>query len=114
MMRHSVICNQWEVVVVPFPFSEKPAIKRRPAVVLTCEKFNRSGHTVLAMITTQFHREWPSDMVIEDYESAGLKLPCVVRLKLFTLDNRLILKTVGHLSTKDTAKVRASLNLYLP
>ena len=106
-----MICNQWEVVVVSFPFSEKPAIKRRPALVLTCEKFNRSGHTVLAMITTQFHREWPGDMVIEDYKSAGLKLPCVVRRKLFTLDNRLILKTIGHLSGDDVAKVNAALKL---
>ncbi|KKL23080.1 hypothetical protein LCGC14_2428980 [marine sediment metagenome] len=106
-----MICNQWEVVVVPFPFSEKPAIKRRPALVLSCGEFNEAGHTILAMITTQLHKAWPGDMVLEDYKSAGLKLPCVVRLKLFTLDNRLILSTIGHLSRDEVAKVNAALKL---
>ena len=55
--------------------------------------FNReSGHTVLAMITTKRAPVWPSDTPIEDLEEAGLPRPCAVRLKVFTLDNRLIVK----------------------
>ena len=48
-------CDRWQVVAVPFPFSERPGAKRRPALVLSNGSFNRAGHTVLAMITTAGH-----------------------------------------------------------
>lgn len=36
-------CKQCDVVVVPFPFTEKLATKRRPALVLSREEFNKRG-----------------------------------------------------------------------
>jgi mRNA interferase MazF len=53
------------------------------------------------MITTSGHRPWPGDTRLTDYAAAGLPLPCTIRLKLFTLDNRLILGRAGRLSAKD-------------
>ena len=47
-----MISKRWDVVVVPFPFSDRPGHKRRPALVLTNLSFNRAGHTVLCMITS--------------------------------------------------------------
>ena len=38
---------------------------------------------------------------MNDLAEAGLKTPCVMRLKLFTLDNRLIARRVGALSAPD-------------
>jgi len=107
-----MICSQWDVVTVPFPFTDKPDAKRRPALVLGNNTFNRSGHTVLAMITTRAHRPWPGDSEIKDYTAAGLNLPCQVRLKLFTLDNRLLLKRIGRLSDDDSGKVKKYLHQY--
>ena len=94
-------CDPWEVVVVPFPFTERPGAKRRPAVVLSNREFNRHGHTILAMITTGAHRPWPGDTEIADVEASGLDVPCIIRLKLFTLDNRLVLRRLGRLSAPD-------------
>ncbi|MFC1829071.1 type II toxin-antitoxin system PemK/MazF family toxin [Thermodesulfobacteriota bacterium] len=105
-----MIYSRWDVVVVPFPFAERPGAKRRPALVLSNMEFNRSGHTVLAMITTKGHRPWPGDTEIEDYPTAGLNLPCQVRLKVFTLDNRLLLKKIGCLAENDSKKVKKSLH----
>jgi mRNA interferase MazF len=113
MKRLSVICKRWEVVVVPFPFSEKPTTKRRPALVLSTEEFNNGGHTILAMITTRGHQPWPADTEIEDFKTAGLRLPCVVRFKIFTLDNKLILRKIGHLSEADSRKIEQHIRLYL-
>ncbi len=106
--------DRWDVVLVPFPFSEGPGSKRRPALTLSSTAFNRSGNTVLAMITTAEHAPWPGDTRLGDYSTAGLPRPCLVRLKLFTLDNRLILRGLGRLSKADTTKVAASLDQYLP
>ena len=51
----------------------------------------------------------PGDAPIEDIESAGLPDRCSVRLKLFTLDNRLILRHAGRLSAGDRARVATNL-----
>jgi mRNA interferase MazF len=113
MRRLSVISEPGDVVVVPFPFSERPGVKRRPALALSSSTFSRKGHTVLAMITTKQHSPWPGDVVIRDLEVAGLQHPCIVRLKLFTLDNRLALRRLGHLGDADLADVEGSLQTHL-
>jgi mRNA interferase MazF len=107
-----MICNQWDVVAVPFPFTDKPEAKRRPALVLSNAEFNSSGHTVLAMITTKGHHPWPGDSNINEYSVAGLNLQCQVRLKIFTLDNRLLLKKIGRLAENDSKKVKKHLHHY--
>jgi mRNA interferase MazF len=101
------------VVGVPFPFVERRGAKHRPALVLSNEPFNRAGHSVLSMVTTKAHHPWPGDVAIEDLGSAGLKVACIVRLKVFTLDNRLIQRRVGRLSKDDRSGVAASVSRYL-
>jgi len=108
-----MIYNRYDVVVVPFPFTDKPDTKKRPALVLSNADFNQSNHTILAMITTKDHPSWPGDSPIRDYENAGLKAPCIVRFKLFTLDNWLILRKIGHFTHKDANAIRAQLRSYL-
>ncbi len=106
--------EQWEVVIVPFPFSAQPGNKRRPALVLSSRAFNQRGYSVLAMITTTGHHPWPGDATVTDLKTAGLNAPCLVRLKLFTLDNRLIVKKIGQLSATDQQQVKRQLQAYLP
>lgn len=102
-------CKPWDIVVVPFPFSERPGSKRRPALVISEAKFNRHGHTILAMITSLGHTPWPGDTVISDHRVAGLSGASVVRLKLFTLDNRLLLKVIGRLAAAARSSVQSVL-----
>lgn len=91
-----------DVVVVPFPFTDRQASKRRPALVLSSAAFNRATrHSVLAMITSADQSSWPGDVAITDLAAAGLSSACLVRLKLFTLDHRLILKRAGKLAAND-------------
>jgi mRNA-degrading endonuclease toxin of MazEF toxin-antitoxin module len=106
--------EQWEVVIVPFPFSAQPGSKRRPALVLSNRAFNHRGYSVLAMITTTGHHPWPGDVTVADLKTAGLNASCLVRLKLFTLDNRLIVKKIGRLSAADQLLVSEQLQAYLP
>ena len=108
-----MICDRWDVVVVPFPFSDKAAEKKRPALVLSGTTFNGAGHTILAMITTRGHHPWPGDCKLENFADAGLPLPCIVRLKLFTLDNRVILRKIGHLGDADASRVRNNIGAHL-
>lgn len=100
--------RQFEVVRVPFPFTDITASKRRPALVLSdfSEFGDKCAHSVLAMITSR--GGWPLDVPITDLSSAGLSSPSVVRFKLFTLDHRLILGSLGMLSANDGDTVAAA------
>ena len=101
-----MICDFGDVVVVPFPFVDLAAEKRRPSLILSRINFNNThGHSVCAMITTAARSKWPSDVAIEDLQVAGLNRPCVVRWKLFTLPNDYILRRAGRLAAGDRANI---------
>lgn len=101
-----MICDFGDVIVVPFPFVDAPGSKRRPSAILSGRSFNETnGHSICAMITTASAIRWPSDHAISDLETAGLPRPCVLRWKLFTLPNALILKKAGALSAPDRVKI---------
>jgi mRNA interferase MazF len=101
-----VICDFGDVIVVPFPFVDIPANKRRPSVVLSNRAFNETNsHSMCMMITTATRSEWPSDIAISDLALAGLTRPCVLRWKLFTLPNALILRLAGKLGEPDRDRI---------
>ena len=107
-------CDIWQVVVVPFPFTDRSTTRRRPALVLSAKAFNRHGHSVLAMITAAAHQPWPGDTALAGLKSAGLRTPSLVRLKLFTLDNRFIARRIGTLGSPDQASVAEHMRAFLP
>ena len=97
-----MICEHWQVVAVPFPFMERPAVKRRPALVISTEQFNAANdHSVMAMITTAMLESWPSDYALVKPRDAGLNVECYVRWKIFTLPNALITSKIGELADED-------------
>jgi mRNA interferase MazF len=112
-----MIYDAFDVVRVPFPFTDKQSDKNRPALVLSSDKtFNGSaGHSVMAMITSATHSPWPLDCAIEDLASAGLPSASIVRFKLFTLDHRLVRGRLGALSETDRENTQRNLKkLLLP
>lgn len=107
--------ERFDVVVVPFPFTDSATSKRRPALVLSnMEAFNLpAGHSVMAMITSAGNAGWPLDVAISDGNSAGLTAASLVRMKLFTLDNRFVLRQLGRLAATDRKAVAAALKQLL-
>lgn len=107
--------SAWRVVRVPFPFTDRQAVKNRPALVLSdAAAFNGlGGHAVMAMITSEANEPWPLDCSILDLGEAGLPAPSKVRFKLFTLDQRLLRGVLGRLSVRDEGRVRGALSSLL-
>jgi len=103
MTKISKTYNRFDVVVVPYPFSDSPKTKRRPALVLSSAKrFNNViEHTVMAMITSAQHSQWPLDVELVNLKKVGLTKPSLIRMKIFTLDNRLIIEKIGTLGEAD-------------
>jgi mRNA interferase MazF len=57
-----VAYEPFDVVVVPFPFTDRLASKRRPAVVLSRPGTIAPGQAILAMITSSTLESWASDV----------------------------------------------------
>jgi mRNA interferase MazF len=97
-----VICDRYDVAVIPFPFAEIPVLKRRPAVVLSGQTFNTANNSSLvAMITSSTQTRWPSDVPLRDLGTAGLRIDCLVRWRLTTVPNDLIVRRLGKLGGLD-------------
>ena len=103
--------KQFDVIVVPFPFTERTPTKKRPALIISdATEFNKSTKkSVMAMITTASHSPWALDVLIMDLASAGLKAKSIVRMKFFTLDDALVIKKIGKLATGDRDRLQKSL-----
>ncbi|MCX5954574.1 MAG: type II toxin-antitoxin system PemK/MazF family toxin [Cyanobacteria bacterium] len=115
MSRPLPIFEPFAVVRVPFPFTDRAVQRRRPALVISEPSFQLgSAHVLLAMITSAKRSSWPLDWPLQDLGSAGLNVACCVRLKLFTLDERLILGSLGKLTAIDRNGVWANLHQLLP
>ena len=101
----------FDVVVVPFPYTDRLAEKRRPAVVAsTPELTHKFGLVWLLMVTSADNPRWDCDIDVSDLKAAGLPAPSLVRAaKLATADAARIVRRIGKLSAKDGRAVAAKL-----
>ncbi|MCE3238655.1 MAG: hypothetical protein K0R24_1636 [Gammaproteobacteria bacterium] len=101
-----MIYKPFSIVTVPFPFTDKNATKRRPALVLSSVEHQRQTHHVtLMMITTAKKSAWWNDYPIKSLQNTGLPMHSIIRQKVFTLDFRLIIKSIGCLTNTDIIHV---------
>jgi mRNA interferase MazF len=107
--------ERYDIVVVPFPFTDRASTIRRPALVLSDPTpFGaETGQCLLAMITRAARSAWSFDVAITDPASAGLSKGGVIRMKLFTLDQSLVLRRIGVFGKDDRAAVQAALAAHL-
>lgn len=95
-----------EVVVIPFPFSDLSASKRRPALVVASLS---GGDVILCVITSKAVRDRLAIPVsAADFVSGGLPLQSNIRPnRLFTADSRIVLRSAGRISDE---KLRTVIN----
>ena len=100
-----------EVVIVPFPYSDRKSTKRRPALVVSLDEFNaRSGYLWVAMIPTAAQLPLPDDIAL-DYEKAGLTVASVVRVaKIATIEADRVIRVAGKIDGKTRKDVRKALS----
>jgi mRNA interferase MazF len=90
-----------DVVLVPCPFTDLSAKRARPAVVVSVPEYERTiGDVIVAQITSRYH-SLPTDYALQDWQSAGLLKPSIVRAKLATINASLVQLRIGQLSNRD-------------
>lgn len=102
-----------DVVVVPFPYSDQLAEKRRPALVVSGDRFNRNGFLWVVMITSKVESA-PPDVVPLDHAKAGLSKPSVVRAaKIATIEASRVIRVAGRINRKALAAVSKAMDSIL-
>ncbi len=95
--------KQGDVILVPYPFGERAGGRKRAALVLSSDEYNQAtGDLVIAQITSRAPATArPGDYHIEEWKEANLPRPALVRSRLATLKNSLVLRRLGALSDSD-------------
>lgn len=104
-----------DVVVVPFPFTDRLAEKRRPALVVTSRQLAEAGFVWVLMITSALRDLGPHDIAIEDLSAAGLTSSCVVRpTKIACIEPSRILRKAGRISPALSSRILRRARSFIP
>ena len=101
-------CSPGDLVLIPFPFSDLQATKKRPVLVLTSP--DRHGDFISLAVTSV--PQASPNILIDSTELLTGSLPKIswVRVdKVFTLDHRLIVKGLGRVNNRTMREILAVL-----
>ncbi len=86
-----------DVVVLPFPFTDLSSAKRRPALILS--DITGDDYIMLQITSRNVSDTYAIPLTEADLVSGSLHLDSNIRPnKIFTLDQKIILYKIGHLS----------------
>jgi len=97
-----------DIVLVTFPFTDQVRSKKRPALVVSSDAYNQHRADVILMAVTSQVRRTPGfgDVVVQNWQAAGLLKPSAIKPVIFTAEKRIILKRLGRLKAKDERAAR--------
>jgi mRNA interferase MazF len=92
-----------EVVLVPFPFTDQSGTKKRPAVIVSSNRYNTARRDLIIMAITSQARQplGLGEAPLGDWQGAGLIKASVFKPVFTTLEQRLIVRTLGTLGPAD-------------
>ena len=114
-MASSEPLTQWDIVVLPFPYTDRLAEKRRPALIVSKPWLAKDyGLLWVAMITSAVNEGWASDIEISSVANSGLSAPSVIRpVKIATIEADRVLRKLGNLGPKEIRAVKTALSKIL-
>ena len=100
-----------DVVLVPFPFSNQAAPKKRPAVVISSSLYNESSLDIVILAITSKVDKYTGigECLVQDWQTAGLLKPSAIKSALSTIEQSLVLKRLGKFSQKDMTSLEQAL-----
>jgi mRNA interferase MazF len=101
----------FDVIVVPFPYADQLAEKRRPALVISDPELERQcGLVWVAMITSSGRAPTLGDVTLSDQSATGLPSASMVRAgKIATIEPHRVIRRAGTLSPADKSSVSQAL-----
>lgn len=100
-----------DIVLIPFPFTNQIASKQRPAVVVSGRRYNLARPDLVMMAVTSQLRpvEGLGEAWVRNWEEAGLLKPSAVKPIMATLEQGLVIRKLGALSSADLASLKRAI-----
>ena len=99
--------SRGDVVLVPYPISDRLSSRKRPAVVVNA---SADGEVLIVQVTGHLDGSpRPGDCKVAHWQEAGLLRPALVRARLATLPATAILRKLGALQEDDLSGVEEGL-----
>jgi mRNA interferase MazF len=104
-----------DVVLVPFPFTNQSATKKRPAVVVSNRGYNVSRPDVVLMPITSQMRPSPAlgEVWLHAWQAVALLRPSAVKPLFATLEQNMVIRVLGKLTPPDEAALRTMIGKIL-
>ncbi|MCL4471743.1 MAG: type II toxin-antitoxin system PemK/MazF family toxin [Sulfuricella sp.] len=104
-----------DVVLVPFPFTDQSAAKKRPAVVISSDAYHQGRPDLIIMaITSQVKpAQTVGEAIVQDWQGAGLLKPSAIKPVITTIERGLIINKLGQLKEDDRAALRRAIGQIL-
>ncbi len=100
-----------DVVLVPFPFTNQAASKQRPAVVVSGQAYNFAKPDIVIMAITSQLRPAATlgEVRLAEWRAANLLKPSAIKPVFATLEQTLVIKSLGTLSAHDRSALRVAI-----
>lgn len=96
---------------MPFPFTDQSGTKKRPAVIVSSSSCNAGRRDLIIMaITSQVRTPLGfGEALIADWQAAGLIKSSVLKPVVTTIEQGLVIRTMGALSSVDLRSLRETI-----
>lgn len=104
-----------DILLVPFPFTDQSTAKKRPAVVVSSDAYHRERPDLILMaVSSQVRLTAPvGEVMVKQWQEAGLRKPSVIKPVLTTIEKGLVLKKLGRLTQEDKRALIQALHVIL-
>lgn len=112
-MKGGTMYDQREIVLMPFPYSDLTGSKKRPALIVSNGKVNKSQDRICCLITSNK----PEDGVLinkKDFEKGELPFKSWIKPnRIFSISEEIIVKSLCKISEEFHKQIIKSINEYI-
>ena len=91
--------KQGEIVLIPVPFTDLSTTKRRPVLIISNDKYNKTTNDLIVVAITSNLSKPAILLTNEDMTTGQLPIASVIRYdKIYTLDQKIVVKSLGKVS----------------
>jgi mRNA interferase MazF len=103
-----------DIVLVPFPFTDLAATKKRPALIISNDLINGTNDFIIVMITSQDKGDLMQIQIEEEHTLPVLPKKSFVRChRLATIDAGLVLDVIGKANNDLLGLVEEKIRLFI-
>ena len=100
-----------DVILVRYPFSDLSGFKVRPAVIVSTTHVSQD--ILIVPLTSKISSLFLGEFALVEWKKAGLNVPTAAKRGIYTIEKKLMRKTIGKLELPDIQQLERSLKASL-